>query len=93
MKMMTSALEDQIPDFSGRVLFIYLTGKETDEGRYIDSPQIQMLCGRLFLVGTTPSSSKLPAGSLSCVAWDRIDAYVVADSIDDFIPLMENSDD
>ncbi len=90
MEMMTSALEDQIPDFSGRVLFVYLTGKESAEGLYIDSPQIQMIHGRVFLVGITPRTPKL-SDSPFCIAWDRIDAYVVADSIDDFMDDTESS--
>ena len=86
-------LEDHLPSFEGRVLFIYLNAKKALLGHYIVSPHFEMQGGRLYLVGTTPDEDKPPNHPI-CIAWERVEVYIVADSMDAFhSSQVETSDD
>lgn len=88
----TSDLKDNLPDFEGRVLFIYLNAKKALLGHYIVSPHFERQGGRIYLVGTTPSIDRLPNHPI-CIAWDRVETYVVADSIDEFAETVTDATD
>lgn len=83
MDLKQSPLENAYPDFRGRTVCVWLANKETREARYIVDPDFRMLGNRLFLVGTTVHSSSIP-NHVTAIAWDRVDCYIVADSVDPF---------
>lgn len=91
MNKTEKVLDDRIPDFQGRTIFVYLAGMSVEHGQYLDDPHIEKLCGRYFLMGTAPSNVKM-SGHQFCIAWDRVDAYIVADSLDVFMKALQNTD-
>jgi len=82
----------QLPDFRGRALCVYLADREGKSGIYIIDPEFQMQGDRLFITGTTPNTYKEFAHWRIAIAWDRIDMYYLADSMDEFVDAWNNKD-
>lgn len=82
---------DHIPDFQGRVVFVYLAGQSVEHGQYLVNPRIEKQCGRYFLAGAAAGNYRM-AGHPFCIAWDRVEAYMVADSLEEFSRKLQSAD-
>lgn len=71
--------------FSGKVLSV--TCFDDISSCDLFSPCVEMQGKRLFVVGTVPSwtsSSNWAAGSQSAIAWDRVNDYIVFDTLEKY---------
>lgn len=76
--------EDELPEFApGTVVCIYLSNKPPKQGHYVADPKLETRGGRLFLTGTIPDQSSMKGMPIG-IAWDRVDGYILGDSLDDF---------
>ena len=82
------------PDFTGKTLSITII---EDEGNFdITDPYFEMQAGRLFLIGTVPPKSTNSGWTVNkkfAIAWERVERYVVFDSVSDFKKAVQISDD
>jgi hypothetical protein len=80
--------EDQLPDFTGKILLVYLDGANATPNavsHLISNPTFKMQGDRLFLVGTIATADKQGwEGVKTGIAWDSIEKYVVLESLEDF---------
>ena len=75
-----------LPNFTGKVLAVYLVGREGVVTNIMCDVHIEEQAGRLFLVGETVENPSQPlpfAGLKNAVAWDQVAEYVVIDSVED----------
>ncbi|NBC11695.1 MAG: hypothetical protein GVY24_08215 [Planctomycetes bacterium] len=77
--------ENTLPDFRGRTVCVFFMNRPANEGRYLIDPYFKLLAGRLYLIGNLPSPGNLAHREMG-VAWDRVESYIVADSLGDFSP-------
>ncbi len=78
----------RLPDFAGKVVLLYLTYTSDDRGIVLEDPVFQAQGDRLFLVGRIAegtSPNDWVAGSMSGVAWESVDQYLVFDSLEDYL--------
>lgn len=78
--------EDNLPDFTDKVLSVYINGPSESKG--IAYPRFQEQGGRLFLVGVVPETSSLAdwvKGHTCAIAWDSITDYLVFDSEEQYV--------
>ncbi|MBB6430827.1 hypothetical protein [Algisphaera agarilytica] len=85
-------MNESTPDFKGRVVCVTLADKAISEGTYILDPYFEIQAGRVFLVGNLTSNWKNLAGNTIAIAWDRVDSYIVADSIEEFQKAFSSND-
>lgn len=77
-----------LPDFTGKVVVLYLENRTYEHVVVLDSPEFTMQGGRLFLTGEIPegvSPNDWASRISSNVAWDRIEEYLVFASLDDYL--------
>ncbi len=88
-------MKDTLPDFEDKILSVLCVGEST--GQLISNPRFELQVGRVFLVGVVPeddSRGNWMAGLQMSIAWDRVQDYVVFDSIDDYLDrLIEKEDE
>jgi hypothetical protein len=80
--------EDQLPDFSRHLIFVYLKGAHSivnPVGHLMHRAELKRYGDRLFLVGlfATPDQrgwEGVPTG----IAWDCVEKYVLFHSIEEF---------
>ena len=76
---------ESLPDFSGKVVVLYLSGEVSSTGVILEYATFKCLGGRLFVEGRHPEirfqewTSHLESG----VAWDDVTNYLVFDSRED----------
>jgi len=70
------------PDFRGKTVSFYTQTARSHH--LLTNPELKVLGGRLFLVGTVPVLGHWTDGLTGVVAWDVVDSYLVYDSIEDY---------
>ena len=78
----------QLPDFSGKVVILYLSNSTDERGIVLQDPVFQIQGDRLFLLGRIAegtSPNDWVAGVYSGVAWECVDQYLVFDSLEDYL--------
>jgi hypothetical protein len=80
-----STEKESLPDFSEKTVLFYIGSKVAGDGLYLVSPRFEIQGSRLFVVGTLPvEPSDSLSGAVAAVAWDQVNSYVVANSIEQF---------
>jgi hypothetical protein len=87
--------EDELPDFTGRVVVFYVTGPPAgmSNGIIMEHAEFRRWGGKLFVVGRTPEktdsmwASRLQGG----VAWDSVAHYLLFDSREDYERRMADA--
>ena len=84
------ATDNELPDFSGKVVLFYLAGAARPEGVPVEYAEFRMHGNRLFVVGRVPElhGSDWAAGVQMAVAWESVESYVVFPSREDFAARM-----
>ncbi len=92
--MAEAAVEEILPDFSGKVVVLYLSN-DTDpqqSGSTMLDGKFQRQGEKLFLCGMIPegvTDSDWAAGVQMAVAWDRVVEYLVFESMDDYFDRVQ----
>lgn len=77
-----------LPDLAGKVVVLYLANRNFEHVVVMENPDFTMQGGRLFLSGEIPdgvSPNDWAAGIVSSVAWDRVEEYLVFNSLEDYL--------
>lgn len=93
MVMQNHEMREGLPDFRGRVVCVLLANKPSKEGKYIVDPYFEKQGGRIFLMGTLSQSWDELAGHTVGIAWDRVESYIVADSMEVFQKAYSQNDE
>lgn len=83
-------MKDKLPNFTGKTLSVILIGDETSH--VIVNPRFEMQGGRLFLIGTSPPGASIRdwlAELEECLAWDRVQEYVVFSSAEEYFKRVK----
>jgi hypothetical protein len=75
------------PDFSGKVLVVYLTGRDPGVTNVLAQARLETQAGRTFLVGEIvddPSQKTPYAGRTNAIAWDQVAEYVLLTSVEEY---------
>lgn len=80
-------LVDHLPDLSGKLICIYMTGRS--QARYIlQDVSFDIQGGRLFVVGRIPEDYDKyvtwAKGKPAAIAWDCVDYYILFESVEQF---------
>jgi hypothetical protein len=78
----------QLPDFSQKLVLIYLMGRSPDDGVLLENARFEIQGGRPFLVGDFAeggSANDWVAGVHTALAWDSVQQYFVFDSMEDYM--------
>jgi hypothetical protein len=80
-----------VPDFSGKVLVIYLTGQGVQDAVVIEYAKLETRAGKLFLVGRIPEleGQEWMSNCETACAWDSIIQYVEFKSLKDYQEHMK----
>ncbi|MBW1988715.1 MAG: hypothetical protein JRI97_04125 [Deltaproteobacteria bacterium] len=81
-------METVLPDLRGKIVVLYLVNRSLDHVAVMEDPHFEMLGNRLFIIGTVPegtSPNDWAAGVTSNVAWDRVEEYLVFDSLEEYL--------
>jgi hypothetical protein len=87
-------VSETIPDFEGKVLYVYAKGlsKGADDGIALEACQLRNLGGRKFLVGTTVEAIRPEwiAGPEMCIAWDAVAGFLVYPTREALVAAFEH---
>jgi hypothetical protein len=75
------------PDFTNKILLIYLCDRPDEHNVLIKNAAFVDQGGRVFLVGEfaeDTTANDWAAGVQTAIAWDRVEQYLVFDSIEDY---------
>lgn len=78
----------KFPDFLNKLVSLYLTNATEERGVVLDNPTFELQGGRLFLIGNIAegtTENDWAAGIPSAVAWDRVEQYLIFDSLEDYL--------
>jgi|SRR5581483_23624 len=84
---MGNILEDTLPDFSGKVVWLEIAGAPEERGGVLlEYVEFRRFSGRVFLVGRMAEwdVSGWLAGTDAAVAWDAVVHYLVFKSREDY---------
>jgi len=86
-------LDDHLPDFSGKLICIYMSGRSG--ARYVlQDVTFEMQGGRLFVVGQIPGDYDKQVtwakGKPAAIAWDCVDYYILFESVAQFRESLES---
>lgn len=89
-------LDDHLPDLSGKLICIYMTGRSG--ARYIlQDITFDIQGGRLFVVGRIPEDYDKHVtwakGQPAAIAWDCVDYYILFESVEQFRESVESNSD
>jgi hypothetical protein len=79
-------LDDHLPDFSGKHIGLFITGRPT-QTFLVQDAAFEMQGGRLFVVGRVSEAYDKyvwAKGKPSAIAWDCVDYYIVFDSVEQY---------
>jgi len=82
------------PDFSDKILLIYLGNRNSEESVVLENAAFQVQGDKIFMVGriaegTTPND--WASGVITAVAWDSIEQYLVFDSLQEYMDRVARS--
>ena len=78
----------QFPDFSSKIILVYLMGRPPDDGVLLQHASFEIQGGRAFVVGEFAegaSANDWVAGVSTALAWDTVQQYFVFDSMEDYM--------
>lgn len=84
----------KLPNFNGKILSIELQEDSTNYD--LISPFFEMQGNRLFLIGEIPkgaTDSNWTKGKTFALAWERVDHYIIFDSLEDYQKRIKISKD
>jgi hypothetical protein len=88
-------LEDRLPDFSGKIVVLYLRGasRPIQDGVVVEFPTFERFGGRLFLLGRVPDfvGSDWVSHLQHGLAWDDVISYLIFDSREQYVQRMRRS--
>ena len=76
-----------VTDFSGKIILLYLSDRPDEHNVVLQNAVLQDLGGKVFIVGEfaeSTSANDWAAGIRTAVAWDRVEQYLVFDSIEEY---------
>ena len=78
--------DDNLPDFSGKVVTFYCVNEPPEGAVALISPNFAKQGGRLFVLGRLAPDQvgRWDDGLQSAVAWDQVNNYVIFQSLDDY---------
>ncbi|MGD9330129.1 MAG: hypothetical protein PVJ53_02390 [Desulfobacterales bacterium] len=82
------AIMMQFPDFSDKIVLVYLMGRPPDDGVLLQQAVFEMQAGRPFIIGEFAegaSANDWVAGVRTALAWDTVQQYFVFDSMEDYM--------
>jgi hypothetical protein len=78
----------QFPDFSNKIILVYLMGRPPDDGVLLQHAVFEIQGGRPFIIGEFAegaSANDWVAGVCTALAWDTVQQYFVFDSMEDYM--------
>ena len=81
-------MQNALPKLSGKIVVLYLVNRSLEHVAVLEDPHFENLGGRLFIVGVVPdgtSPNDWAAGVTSTVAWDRVEEYLVFDTLEQYL--------
>ncbi len=82
------------PDFTGKVVAVYLANRPEEHTVVLQSPTFQIQADRLFLVGEFAESTTAndwAAGVTTAVAWDHVEQYLVFDNVEEYFSRLSQA--
>jgi hypothetical protein len=79
------------PDFSGKIVLIYLVNRSDDYNVVMQHATLENQAGKIFIVGEFAegtTASDWAAGIRTAVSWENVEQYLVFDSIEDYYSRM-----
>jgi hypothetical protein len=79
------------PDFSGKIVLIYLVNRTDDYNVVLQQARLENHAGKIFIVGEFAegtTSGDWAAGVETAVSWDNVEQYLLFDSIEDYFARM-----
>ncbi len=86
--------KNDLPNFKGKCLSITAINNGGNFDLY--DPHFEYQGGRLFIVGTVPNSatqSNWAENAQGALAWDRVNDYLVFESLKKYLKAIEKSED
>ncbi len=86
--------EFYFPDLSEKIVLIYLGSRTSEESVVLEDVAFQIQGDKIFMVGriaegTTPND--WASGVSTAIAWDRIEQYLVFDSLQEYMDRVARS--
>jgi hypothetical protein len=76
-----------VSDFSGKIILLYLADRPDEHNVVLQNAALEDQGGKVFIVGEfaeSTSANDWAAGVQTAVAWDRVEQYLVFDSIEEY---------